>query len=143
MDKDLDYSLGVSETELEVIFGLERRVGIYGLKSKVFLGFTPALRQLYSHIGRNEHREFYLKLELCCPSDFRNWLAEAKYHSSVFGSGGPKDHYRYYFMRTPSELREFIKECPFAKKCEDSEIETVLGEIEIKAFWSKVIRKGL
>lgn len=130
---------GIPEAELEVIFGLERWIGTYGLKSTVFLGFTPILKQLYSHIGRNEHREFYLKLELCCPSDFRSWLAEVRYHSSVFGSGGSKDHYRYYFMRTPSELREFIKECPFVKNCEDSKIESILKELEIRAFWHKVV----
>lgn len=141
-DKDLDYFLGISEAELEVIFGLEREIGTYGLKSKVFLGFLPRLHWSSFRIEEAKNREFHLKLELCCPSDVKSWKdVGIAYH--YYSPLDPERSHYYYFMETPSELREFIKECPFVRNCEDSKIETALREIEIRAFWSKVIRKGL
>lgn len=143
MNKGLDYFLGISEAELDVIFGLEREIGTYGLKSKVFLGFSPPLRWSSLRIEEARNKEFYLKLELCCPSDFRNWLAERRCNYSLIGYSGElggRYRYRYYFTRTPSELREFVKKCPFVRNCEVSKIESVLKELEIRAFWHKVVR---
>lgn len=64
-------------TDLEEL-GLEKEIGSYGLKSKVFLGFTP-LQWIQASISKRDCVDFYLKrglylkLEINCSSDIKSW----------------------------------------------------------------------
>lgn len=145
-------------------FDVERQVGTYGIKSKVKLGFAPGVVAVAGTIVPHEQItgrsfEFYLKIELRGHSDIYRW-------NRILMKFCPKTYYTkgknlilrdfvsttpnkkvidlYWFKRTPRELGEIIEDCPILSSfCNPSELESVLGELELRAFWERVIGKDI
>lgn len=130
-------------------FSIEKQIGSFGLKSKIKLGFIPNLQWslLSSHLpyiptgSSGDPREFYLVLELRCPADIEEWKGKGFTPKSYISfNWGEKGEARYWFRGEPTELKKLIRGCPtLSKCCKPHRLKSVLKELKMKAFWSKVV----
>lgn len=145
-------------------FDVERQVGTYGIKSKVKLGFTPGVVAIAGTLVPHEQItgrsfEFFLKIELRGRSDIFKWhKILVKSHPKAYYTKGKNLILRdfinttpnkkaidlYYFKRTPRELGEIIEDCPIlVAHCGRPRIDSAIRELELRAFWERVVDKDI